>query len=108
LHLSARVSPFTHKIGRKPMAKATAEAPAMVGAVRRSLVAADELLPVIIAESAGYARRKPDVVHRAKRIIQLPLEAPIHASDQTEASEPGSDPTGESDPPNAANTASRR
>jgi hypothetical protein len=43
-------------------------------------------LPVIIGESAGYARRKADVVHRAKRIIQLPLEAPIHASDQTEAS----------------------
>src|SRR5262245_50934989 len=70
-----------HEIGRKPMPIATAEAPAMVRAVRRSLFAAYELLPVIIAESASYARRKPGVVHRAKRIIQLPSEAPIHASD---------------------------
>src|SRR4029450_9572510 len=69
------------EIGCEPMAIATAAAPAMVRAVRRSLVAADELLPVVIAESAGYARRKPGVVHRAKRIIQLPSEARIHASD---------------------------
>src|SRR5262245_33064389 len=70
-----------HEIGRKPMAIATAAAPAMVRAVRRSLFAAYELLPVIIAESAGYARRKPGFVHGAKRIKQLPFEAPIHASD---------------------------
>src|SRR5262245_63466889 len=70
-----------HEIGRKPMAIATAAAPAMVRAVRRSLFTADELLPVIIAESAGYAGRKPGLVHRAKRTIQLPFEAAIHASD---------------------------
>src|SRR5512139_3115536 len=70
-----------HKIGCKPMAIATAAAPAMVRAVRRSLVAACELLPVIIAETARYARRKPGVVHRAKGAIQLPFEAPIHAAD---------------------------
>src|SRR5512132_1988703 len=60
-----------HKIGCKPMAIATAAAPAMVRAVRRSLVAAGELLAVIVAECAGYARRKPGVLHRAKRIMEF-------------------------------------
>src|SRR5262249_6171519 len=79
--LRACLTLHAHKISCEPMAIATAAAPTMVGAVRGSLVAADELLPVIIAESAGYARRKPGVVHRAKRIVQLPSEFPIHASD---------------------------
>jgi hypothetical protein len=38
---------------------------------RRSLVAACQLLPVIIAESAGYARRKSGVVHHAKRTLRM-------------------------------------
>src|SRR6516225_4134756 len=70
-----------HEVGRKPMAVAAATAPAMVRAVRRSLVATCELLPVIVAECAGYARRKPGVLHCAERIIQRPSETPIHASD---------------------------
>src|SRR5262249_13129034 len=70
-----------HKINRKPMAIAAAAAPTVVRAVRRSLVAVCELLPVIIAESAGYARRKPGLVHRAQRIVQLASEVPIDASD---------------------------
>src|SRR6516162_294357 len=63
------------------MAIAAAAAPSMVRAVRRSLVAVCELLPVIVAESAGYARRKPSLVHRAKRVVQLASEVPIHAAD---------------------------
>src|SRR5215469_5387214 len=79
--LGTRLALHAHEIGRKPMAIATAAAPAMVRAVRRSLDAVCELLPVIVAESAGYARRKPGLVHRAKRIVQLASEVPIDASD---------------------------
>jgi hypothetical protein len=53
----------------------------MVRAVRRSLVAAGELLPVIVAESTGYPRRKSGLFHSAKRIMELSFEASIHASD---------------------------
>src|SRR5262245_14456170 len=70
-----------HKISCKPIAIATAAAPAMVRAVRRSLVAAGELLTVIVAESTGYPRRKSGLLHGAKRIIELSFESPIHASD---------------------------
>src|SRR5512132_425253 len=58
-----------HKIGCKPMAIAAAAAAAMVRAVRRSLVAAGKLLPVIVAESTGYAWRKSGFFHSPKRII---------------------------------------
>src|SRR4029450_13091453 len=70
-----------HKISCEPMAIATAAAPPMVRAVRGSLVAAGELLPVIVAESTGYARRKSGLFHGAKRIVELSFEGPIHASD---------------------------
>src|SRR6516225_6367941 len=79
--LGTRLALHAHEIGRKPMAIAAAAAPSMVLAVRRSLVAVCELLPVIVAESAGYARRQSSLVHRAKRIIQFRSEVPIHASD---------------------------
>src|SRR5262245_37646323 len=72
--LRTRPALHAHEIGRKPMAIATAAAPAMVRALRRSLVAVCELLPVIVAESAGYSRRKSGLVHRAKRIIQFRSE----------------------------------
>src|SRR4029453_4918719 len=71
----------THKIGCKPMAIAAAAAPAMVRAVRRSLVAIGEILPVIVAKSTGYAWRKSGLFHSAKRIMELSFEGPIHASD---------------------------
>ena len=70
------VALHAYEIGRKPMAIATATAPAVVRAVGRSLIAASELLPVIIAECAGNARRKAGVLHRAKGIVELPFEVP--------------------------------
>src|SRR5262245_43362107 len=70
-----------HEIGSKPVTITTAATSAVVRTVGRSLVASRDLLSVIIAERAGYARRKAGVLHRMKRIIQLPFEVPIHASD---------------------------
>src|SRR5262249_32758636 len=70
-----------HEIGRKPMSVAPAAAPAVIRAIGRSLVAGCDLLSVVIAECAGDARRKPGRFHRVKRIIQLPSEVLIHASD---------------------------
>src|SRR5215470_16534561 len=70
-----------NEIGCKPMAIAAAAAAAVVRAVRRSLIAGCELLPVIIAETARYAGRKAGVVHRPERTIQFPFEPLIHASD---------------------------
>src|SRR5262245_1498635 len=69
-----------HEIDRKPMSVATAAASAMIRAVGRSLVAACELLSVIIAECAGYSRHEAGGFHRAKRIVQFSFEIPIHAS----------------------------
>src|SRR3984893_4176592 len=56
-----------HDIGRKTMAVAAAEAPAMVRPVSRRLQAACDRLTVVIAERAGYARRQPGLLRRAKR-----------------------------------------
>src|SRR5262245_22235671 len=70
-----------HEISSKPVTIATAATSAVVRTVGRSLVAARDLLSVIIAECAGYARRKAGVLHRVKGIMQLPFEVPIHASD---------------------------
>src|SRR5215469_15398821 len=72
---------YADEIGRKPMAIAATAAAAMVRAVGRSLISGCDLLSVIIAERTGYARRKTGIVHRAKRIIELPFEVSIHASD---------------------------
>ena len=69
------------RIRRKPVAVAAAAAAAMKRAVARGLVAACDRLPVIVAEGAGDARHLSGVVHRAKRVIKLQLEAAIHASD---------------------------
>src|SRR6476646_2675702 len=69
-----------HEIGRKPVAVPAAPAPAMVGAVARSLVAACDRLPIVIPKCACDARHMPRIVHRAKRAIELQLEAGIHAS----------------------------
>src|SRR6267142_7046816 len=63
------------------MAIAAAQASAMVGAIDRGLVAACDRLPVVIAEAARHTRRKPGVVQRSKKMIELHFEAPIHASD---------------------------
>jgi hypothetical protein len=56
-----------HDIGRKPVAIAAAEAPAMVRPVGRRLQAAYDRLTVIIAERAGYAKRQPRLLRRVKR-----------------------------------------
>ena len=64
-----------HDIGRKPMAIAAMEAPAVVGPVIRRLQAACDRLTVVIAERAGDARRQPGLFRRAKRMIELHLEA---------------------------------
>src|SRR6476660_3874235 len=47
----------------------------------RRLQAAYDRLTVVIAERTGYARRQPRLLRRVKRIKQLQLEAPVHASD---------------------------
>jgi hypothetical protein len=60
---------YAHEIGRKPVAIAAAAALTMIRALSRSLRAARKRLPVIIAESARYARRKPGVVQGAKSMI---------------------------------------
>src|SRR6266478_7692937 len=70
-----------HDIGRKPVPKATAEAPAMVRPVSRRRQAACDRLTVVIAKRAGYARRQPGLLRRAKRMKELQLKASIHASD---------------------------
>src|SRR6516164_10176756 len=71
----------THDIGRKPVAVAAARAPTMVRPVCRRFQAACERLTVVITERAGYARRQPGLVRRAKCVKELQLETPIHASD---------------------------
>src|SRR3954451_21051443 len=70
-----------HEIGCKPVAVAAAAAAAMVRAIARSFLTGCDRLPVIVAECAGYARHEPSVVHRTERVIELQLEATIHASD---------------------------
>src|SRR5258708_22170948 len=71
----------THDIGRKPMPIATAGAPAMIRPVARRLEAACDRLAVVITECAGDAGRKARRLPPVKRIKQLLLVAPIHASD---------------------------
>src|SRR5689334_8873465 len=70
-----------HQIGRKPVAVPAAAAAAMIRAVARSLVAARDPLPVIVAECAGDAGHESGLVHRAQRVVELQLEAAVHAAD---------------------------
>src|SRR5215510_3884256 len=63
------------------MAIAAAQASAMVRAIGRSLVAACDRLPVIIAEATCHTRGKPGVVQRAKETIQPQSEASVHPAD---------------------------
>src|SRR5881227_2121874 len=63
------------------MAIAAAQASAMVGAIGRSLVAACDRLPVVIAEATCHTRSKPGVVQRAKEAIQPHLEGAVHPAD---------------------------
>src|SRR5262249_53496150 len=77
----ARLALHVDEIGRKPMPVATAAASAMVRAIGCCLVAACELLSVIITECAGDAGHEAGSLHHAQRIMQLPFEVPIHASD---------------------------
>src|SRR5262249_28920701 len=58
-----------------------AQAPAMVGAIGRGLVAARDRLPVVIAEAACHAGGKLGVVQRAKETIEPAFEGAIHAAD---------------------------
>jgi hypothetical protein len=64
---NSKLLPVCIDIGRKPVAIAAAEAPAMVRPVGRRLQAAYDRLTVIIAERAGYARRQPRLLRRVKR-----------------------------------------
>ena len=75
------VTIYADKISREPVAITAAKTPAMVRPVRRSLQTTCEGLTVIITECARYARPEPSIVHRAKSVIQLQLETPVHASD---------------------------
>src|SRR5207253_3079655 len=70
-----------HDIGREPVAVTAARTPAMIRPVSRRLQAACDRLTVVIAERAGYARRQPGLLRSVKRMKELQLEAPIHASD---------------------------
>src|SRR5262249_56284375 len=67
--------------GARPVPIPAAQAPAMVGAIGRGLVAARDRLPVVIAEAACHAGSKPGVVQRAKETIEPPFESAIHAAD---------------------------
>src|SRR6516165_12003742 len=53
----------------------------MVRVTGRSLVAACDRLPVVIAEATGHTRSKPGVVQRAKEVIQPRFEGPVHPAD---------------------------
>src|SRR5262249_18027475 len=53
----------------------------MVRVTGRSLAAACDRLPVVIAEATGHTRSKPGLVQRAKEVIQPRFEGPVHPAD---------------------------
>src|SRR5260370_7916617 len=63
-------------IGRKPVAIAAAEAAAMVRPVSRRLEAACDRLTVVLAERAGYARRRPGLLPPLHPVPHLNLSPP--------------------------------
>src|SRR4029079_13548064 len=63
------------------MTIAAAQASTMVGATGRSLGAARNRLPVVIAKATCHTRSKPGVVQRAKQMIQPPFEGSVHPAD---------------------------
>ena len=79
--LVPRPASDAHDIGRKPVAIAAAEAPAMVRPVSCRSQAACKRLTVVVAERAGYAGREPSLLRRMERMKELQLEVSIHASD---------------------------
>src|SRR5207253_11491707 len=79
--LVARLALDADDVGRKPVAVAAAAAASVVGIGIGRPLAGGERLPVIVTESAGDARRQSGGVHGAQRVVELPLEAPVHATD---------------------------
>src|SRR4030088_734069 len=79
--LHAGIALDAHEISRKPVRIAAAPTPTVIGAISRGLVAACERLTVVVAESARYPWHEPGVIHRAKRVVELQLEAAVHTSD---------------------------
>src|SRR5262249_46416780 len=81
ISLGTRRAFYADDIGCKPVAIAATKTPAVIRPVARGFQAGCYRLSVIIAECAGYARRKPGLLKRAKRVIELHFEAAIHAAD---------------------------
>src|SRR5690242_15485352 len=63
------------------MTIAAAQASTMIGGTGCGLGAVRNGLPVVIAEATCDTRSKPNIVQRAKKMIQPPFEGSVHPAD---------------------------